>query len=58
MEMTMSCRLYICRSQSIVTSIRQNQAINRSFIFLRVRVNVAAFLPQIPLPSLINLRHL
>jgi hypothetical protein len=40
----MSCHLYICRSRPIVTSLRLNQLINRSFIFSRVRVNVALLL--------------
>jgi hypothetical protein len=45
-------RLYICRSRSIVTWLRPNQSIKCSFIFLRVRVNVALLLPRIPLAPL------
>jgi hypothetical protein len=55
-ERAMSCRLYICRSRLIVTSLRPNQWISRSFTFLRVRVNTALLLPRISLP-LINLHR-
>jgi hypothetical protein len=56
-ERVVSSRLYICRSQTIITSFLQIQSINRSFIFFRVRVNVAHLLPQIPLPPVTHLRH-
>jgi hypothetical protein len=53
----MSSHLCICRSGSIITFLWPNQSINCSFIFLRVRVNVALLLPQIPLPPLTHLHR-
>jgi hypothetical protein len=56
-ERAMSIQLYICRSWPIVTSLWPNQSINRSFIFSRVRVNVALLLPWIPFLPLTHLYH-
>jgi hypothetical protein len=53
MKKAMSSRLYIYRSQPIVTYVRLNQSI--ILLFFRVRVNVALLLPQISLPPLIHL---